>query len=375
MQILLEALLQNMVSGAIALSSLAASNPLPATNPAVLSTPVAPTPAMITHTAGNRCLGTADPTRVKIAWEQLRNPIIRFPNHAAKDMAIQFVNGQWQMMFSYIADRPFRFRLGLVTSPDWSTWNTNTVQIWDDDETGGLASPDITQTPDGTFVVAFNSHDYDRRGLFSRVEEKLYYRRSSDFQNWSRMKRLVSNLWDGRRDRLIDVGMAYPSFGLLAGFKKKQTLYLAYSPNGSLDGPWIDIGPVDIPGGLENYQFLQIDGVPHLLGTTLSKPPGYDHKHLPALYRLNGDPNVPANWRNWTLVSILNVPQEEWNGGQSDGKRHERANSAFLCDARPVDGHFYLFYAGSNESKAFNGRGHAAIGVARSRDLQTWEVP
>lgn len=77
----------------------------------------------------------------------------------------------------------------------------------------------------------------------------------------------------------------------------------------------------------------------------------------------------------WQLLRVLNIPQEGWNGGDRKGSSYERANSAYLCDARPVDGYFYLFYAGSNETKRFNGRGHAAIGVARSADLITWNVP
>ena len=376
MQILLGAVLQNVVGGAFALSSLA----WPTLPPAPQAVPLASRDRVAVATGAtsptNQCLGTTNPDAVKIAWEQLKNPILQLPNHAAKDMAVRFVNGQWQMLFSYIGDRPFRFRIGWAQSPDLATWSTRALQVWDREESGGLASPDITQQPDGTYVAVFNTHDYDFRAWFSRSEEKLYYRTSTDFQTWSPMQRLVGNLWDERSDRLIDASLAYPSFGPLAAFKKgRNSLHLAYAPNGSLDGPWVDLGAPQIPGGLENYQFLMIDGVPHLLGTTLTTPPGHQYKHLPALYRLVGDPAVPTNWLNWELVSIFSVPQEAWNGGKSDGKRHELANSAFLCDARAVDGYFYLFYAGSNEVKRFNGRGYAAIGVARSQDLQTWAVP
>ena len=44
-------------------------------------------------------------------------------------------------------------------------------------------------------------------------------------------------------------------------------------------------------------------------------------------------------------------------------------------DWRERDGHFYLFYAGSNDGERFSGRGHAKIGVARSTDLKTWTLP
>ena len=53
----------------------------------------------------------------------------------------------------------------------------------------------------------------------------------------------------------------------------------------------------------------------------------------------------------------------------------EIANAAYLCDARPLDGHWYLFYAGSTELDRFGGRGYAKVGIARSTDLVRWEVP
>jgi len=53
---------------------------------------------------------------------------------------------------------------------------------------------------------------------------------------------------------------------------------------------------------------------------------------------------------------------------------HERANAAFLLDHRERDGYFYLLYAGSSDLTSFEGRGHAKLGLARSIDLQTWDV-
>lgn len=67
-------------------------------------------------------------------------------------------------------------------------------------------------------------------------------------------------------------------------------------------------------------------------------------------------------WTTWTEVLTFEVPAEDWN-------TDERADAAYLCDARDLDGHWHLFYASSVETDTFRGRGHAAIGVARSNDL------
>ncbi len=316
----------------------------------------------------NNCLSLADPNKANIAWEALQNPILQFEDVAVKDMTILLAQGTWHLLFSHISDNPFRFQIGWVQSQDWSDWSTSQLKIWDRPTAGGLASPEIVQAPDGTYVVVFNSHAYDLRGNFGEIRNKLYYRTSRDLRIWSPMKRLAENIWNDARDRLIDAAIAYTEIGVVLAAKREQTFYLALSPNGSLDGPWQEIGKPKLPG-LENYQMLKIDGVWHLLGTTIKKTEGYDRDHLPVLYRLTGAASDPQSWLKWDRVAILDVPEESWNQG------YERANSAHLCDARAADGHFYLFYAGSNEGDTFAGRGHAKIGVARSRDLQTWQVP
>ena len=46
-----------------------------------------------------------------------------------------------------------------------------------------------------------------------------------------------------------------------------------------------------------------------------------------------------------------------------------RATASYLYDARRYDGYFYLFYTGLGPA------GRTMIGVARSENLETWEVP
>ena len=36
---------------------------------------------------------------------------------------------------------------------------------------------------------------------------------------------------------------------------------------------------------------------------------------------------------------------------------------------------FYLLYVGANELRTYGGWGHTSLGIARSTDLVTWEVP
>ena len=54
----------------------------------------------------------------------------------------------------------------------------------------------------------------------------------------------------------------------------------------------------------------------------------------------------------------------------------EVASAAYLCDARALDGHLYLLYAGSTEVSALRGRGRglARLGVARTPDLDHWQA-
>ena len=293
---------------------------------------------------------------VRIPWERLRNPIYILPDAAAKDVAVRLVDGRWQLLFSHVREDPFRFRIGLTSSADLTSWSP--VELWDQPEVGGVASPDVTRTRNGTYVVTYNSHTRDVDGL-----NKLYARTSLDFRTWSPPRRLAFDVRPLPTDRLIDAALAHTKRGLFLGYNQKEDSFeVAWSPSGSLDGPWQRLGVADT-GPFENYQFLEIDGVWHVLGTTVPV-----HREL--LYRLAGPPDDPESWLHWDLVRELQIPSEAWNHPPG-----EIANAAFLCDARALDGYWYVFYAGSTELDRFGGRGYAKVGIARSRDLVRWEVP
>jgi hypothetical protein len=308
-------------------------------------------------TATQACVQPGAADGATIPWAQLRNPIYSLADAAAKDVAVRLVDGRWRLLFSDVREDPFRFRIGLSSSADLLAWSP--VEVWDQPEVGGVASPDVTRDRDGSYVVTYNSHTTDVDGGGT----KLYARTSTDFGRWLAPQRLAPGVRPAPGDRLIDAALAHTDAGLFLGYNYQSDRFeVAWSSSGSVGGPWRLLGEADT-GPLENYQFLLIDGVWHVLGTTIPV-------HHEVLYRLAGPPERPESWLHWTFVRELAVPSEAWNHPPG-----EVANAAYLCDARPLDGHWYLFYAGSTELERFGGRGHAQVGVARSKDLVHWDVP
>jgi hypothetical protein len=301
------------------------------------------------------------PTDTPVAWDSLRNPIVE-TDWMAKDQAAVFVAGVWHLWYS--TRQPGR-GIGYQTSPDLLTWTV----VDDRPPTGG--SPDVRQLKDGRWLMTVqvdppSPESPDRDDLAYAVAD------STAALATAPLHPLAPGFFDDVRR--IDAAVAETDTGLFLVFKRggreqvPQITTLLHSPSGSLDGPWTHLGDPNV-GWFENYQFLEIDGVWHLLGTRIPV-------HVPELWRLEGNPDDPDAWLTWAKVRDLEVPAEAWNSGDGDpGFAYERANSAYLVDHRAVDGWWYLFYAGSTELTTNEGRGHAKIGIARSRDLQTWTVP
>jgi hypothetical protein len=296
----------------------------------------------------------------RVAWKQLENPVFAL-DHMTKDQTIRLVDGAWHLFFSEnLGAAPESTRTGHWVGTDLDEWSAAPpAGQWD--------SPDLTRATDGSYVLAHQLPDPANAEL-----RKIFASTATDLAGpWSEPARLVPGLFEG--ERIIDAALAHTSRGLFLIFKRglhqstEQHDELAWSPSGSLDGPWEYLGEPDLPWS-ENFQFLPIDGKWHVLVTTIPV-------HRPALYRLVGDPSDPQAWLRWKRVRVFDVPEEAWNRGRTPGITHETANSAYLCDARRLDGYWYLFYAGSTELQTFDGRGHAKIGVARSKDLERWKVP
>jgi hypothetical protein len=302
---------------------------------------------------------SSDPPR-ETGWAAVRNPILGYDDRSIKDAYMVRHEGTWFFGYSEASDNPFRFRLGFASTKDFRTFTR--METLDAPETGGLASPTVVRAPDGRFVMTYNSHTSDVGGALN----KLYYRTSTDLRTWSPPTRIHVEGADADADRLIDAAIAFASSGAYLFFKREQTATVAHSASGSIDGPWTILGALS-PKALENFQPIRIDGQWFLLGTTIPLI------HRPALHRLAGDEKDPQSFRSWTLVRELEIAEQSWNTGPAFG--YERANAAFLADDRATDGFFYLLFAGSTDIESFNGRGHARLGLARSRDLITWELP
>jgi hypothetical protein len=308
-----------------------------------------------------------------IPWAQLHNPILSYPDSAAKDVGVRLAGGRWHLLFSSIARDPVHWRIGEASSTDLRTWSK--LAVWPDQRaTEGLASPDVVQAPDGTYVVTYQSNPGDVGGA-----AKLYYRTSRDLISWSAAKPLARALHPAAGDRMIDGALAYVGRGVILGYKfglangsQRQAFEIAYSPSGSLDGPWSLIGRPAISqfgDTFENYEFLQIDGRWRVVATT-------NTLDRPYFATLGGAPDDPRSWLDWVGGRVLDISAEPWNTAPGlSGVTHEVANAIYLCDARALDGHYYVFFMGSNELTEFGGWGHAKIGIARSTDLVHWQVP
>lgn len=307
------------------------------------------------------CVDDGEGAAASVNWEALQNPVFGLDDVAVKDAcAWRDVDGRWRLAFSHISDDPFRFRLGFASSEDFA--DVVVDDVVDDEEVGGLASPTVVARRGGGYVMTFNSHTHDT-GV---AQEKLYARVSDDGVAFGDAGRLVVEGADEEEDRLIDAALAFADVGTFLFFKREQTATVAFHADDDVFAPYMLMGALE-PGNLENLQPIEIDGVWHLVGTSLP----IDHRAM--LLRLDGDADDPQSWTTFTEVRELVVAGEAWNTGTYPS--FERSNAAFVVDNRADDGFFYLLYAGSTELGTFEGRGHARLGLARSLDLVDWAVP
>jgi hypothetical protein len=340
-------------------------------------------PAVAVHPAGSvgsdhECIVPGSPAP-RIGWTGLHNPVLSDPTAGEKDQALVWAGGRWHMLFSFVTnDSPTpgaeHWNIAVATSPDlvhWSApspWPAQPGVI-------GVGSPDIVRSPSGLFVATYDSGPGEAGG----GQAKLYYRTSPDLTSWSPPHPLALSLHPTPAERMIDPTLAWTGNGLVLGYKygtvsssTSQHFEVAWSPSGSIDGPWRFVGRPDIVvygDTVENLEFLTVAGRWRLVATSNT----FDQ---PWMFDLSGDPASPASWLSWTHGRMLEIPGQKWDSGPGlSSVGYEHANSVFLCDAHAVDGYYYATYSGSDELTRFGGWGHAEIGMARSRDLVHWSVP
>ena len=190
-------------------------------------------------------VGSSTPT---IAWRDLRNPIMSYPSAGAKDQALVWFKGRWHMLFSEltnVASAPggVLWNVASATSRDLSSWSA--PHPWPHQSRAIMvASPDVVRAPSGRFVVTYQA-------AMAGKQAKLYYRTSRDLRTWSAPRPLAPGLAPRPDQRMIDAALAWTDRGLYLAYKsgsveEQQAFQMAWSPSGSLGGPWRPLGPADV---------------------------------------------------------------------------------------------------------------------------------
>jgi len=303
-------------------------------------------------------------------WASLRNPVVDRPDRMQKDQAVVLNKGRLNVFAStrledLDQEAPgFADRVSFLQTRDLKRFKTFKAP-----ELGVAASPDVVRNPAGGWVMVYQSPGAG--GVL-----RLHVATTADLVHWTQGVELMPDVFPG--ERVIDGALAYESGHWYVGLKRAQAFYVTRSLGPALDGRWETPVAADAACGFtENYQFLKIDGHWRMIATGRDVreygPEDLDYNeytsnHAPFIYSMAGRGDSLADWTRWVGKRRLEIPTEQWN-------TVAQANSASLLDAEPLDGWYYLFYAGSNDSESFQRRGHAKIGVARSRNLVDWVLP
>lgn len=233
------------------------------------------------------------------------------------------------------------------------------LSCWRGKEEGwiGMCSPNISVI-DGAYYLTYNSWG-DKRDK----PNQLFMARSTDMVSW-KIYPLAHEIT--KNERAIDAALVKDRAGRYILFYKKNQEPVAAWTRNLHSGPWTSLGKVS--GGLvwfENSQLIEIDGKWHLLcktqmngasmGSMIIEEPSSESCRL-------------EDWTRFIDFRMLDIPVESFN-------TRSHANAPFLVDWRDRDGYFYLLYAGSTEGNTHAGRGDNKLGLARSHNLVSWEVP
>ncbi len=299
-----------------------------------------------------------------IDWPSLRNPILSMPDRMLKDQAVIYADG-WFYVFT---SQRFEPESDDAHREKWVIYRSRDLRMFESIRDPALypapGSPDVTHHGGLWYMTC------QRAGMEGN-RRQLHYATSRDLVHWTPIQPLMPGVHDSVS--CIDGAIGWVDGYAYLGYKLGQDFHVTRSVNRGIDGQWLPPLRASAAGDwAENYQFVQIDGAWRMIATARDPRAhgdgGYTGGHAPFIYTMDGDGSALEHWSRWVNKTLIEIPGEDWNTVM-------RANSAYLCDWRAHDGHFYLFYAGSNDATRFKERGHAKIGVARSSDLKTWSLP
>ena len=298
-----------------------------------------------------------------INWKSLQNPILSYPHWSIKDVAMAYRRGTFYVFFSAFYKDHGRVRSHVVevSTRDFKSYS-RPILDFDGENAGwiGMCSPDVQKFGD-LWELSFNSW-----GDAPGKPDQLFYMESSDLVHWSQRRPLAANLTAG--EGVIDLSVTQNGSEYYAVWKAGRSPHGMQTRLASADrlsSQWHYVGSgyptLKMANGRENglvhenFEFLRIDGVLHLLSSD------YPHGHHEYLYTLL-DPSHPLKWGKGFE---LKIPAQGFN-------KMVHCDAAALYDWRKHDGFFYLIYAGRNEQTTYLRRGWNRLGLARSKDLIHW---
>ena len=289
-----------------------------------------------------------------INWDNIKNPIYEHKDWCVKDAAMAYDKGWFYLYFSafFYDSGKERSHLVSVRTRDFIRYS-EPLFIWSGMEKGweGLASPDIVKY-EGTYYLTYNTWG-DKPGK----PNQLFYATSKDLKKWDTYKPLAQNVTKGLRS--IDAALAFDNKKIYLVFKMGQVSQIAVADSiESYD--WKLIGRPLGKIWFENGQFIHIDSCWYLLST--------QKRHEPYLAKMSDNIKSINDWLKYETPEKCVVPVESFNSDES-------SNAASIYDFRSDNGFFYLLYAGRTEGLSHAGRGDNKLGLARSKDKITWEIP
>jgi hypothetical protein len=297
-----------------------------------------------------------------IDWANLKNPILAEPDRCLKNQSVVRHGGKfWLFAFQRFADGDTTGRARIYSSDDLTSFSPHEPEHLEK-----LSTSDLLEH-EGRFHLLTQTHS-----THTGSPLRLLHTTSADLQRFEPLKEIAPQ--NVPEQRQIDGTLAFVNGRFVLGYKGDQNFYVMQSLGPALDGRWSAPLPASADGEwAEAFHFMQLDGKWRMVATGRD-PKGwrclnpYVCSHEPFLYEMDGDGSKLEHFGKWVNRRQLKVPIEAWN-------KEMHANGASLNDWRNEDGHYYLFYAGSDDQDSYGGRSHCKIGVVRSRDLVTWKLP